>query len=202
MYKRQLYLTGTTTPNCIRTTCYDGLSLDYNVGILTDCCSSNSEEIQQANMVDMANIGATLMTCAAFCDGQQATDWTDLVQACLLYTSICGLGILRLDGFGLRFLRPLWGLCLRLRCDLCQLRHCAQHRSLCLFRQGGALPYPNTIPSVGIIAGRHAGETTGLLEGDDVPRLVPYAVLEGRLALRTPRAIEMCIRARFRLSPM
>lgn len=81
---RTLYLTGTTTPNCIRTTCYDGLSLDYNVGILTDCCSSNSEEIQQANMVDMANIGATLMTCAAFCDGKQATDWTGLVQAELL----------------------------------------------------------------------------------------------------------------------
>ena len=81
---RTLYLTGTTTPNCIRTTCYDGLSLDYNVGILTDCCSSNSEEIQQANMVDMANIGATLMTCAEFCDGKQATDWTDLVQAELL----------------------------------------------------------------------------------------------------------------------
>lgn len=81
---RTLYLTGTTTPNCIRTTCYDGLSLDYNVGILTDCCSSNSEEIQQANMVDMANIGATLMTCAAFCDGKQATDWTGRVQAELL----------------------------------------------------------------------------------------------------------------------
>ena len=81
---RTLYLTGTTTPNCIRTTCYDGLSLDYNVGNLTDCCSSNSEEIQQANMVDMANIGATLMTCAEFCDGKQATDWTGLVQAELL----------------------------------------------------------------------------------------------------------------------
>lgn len=81
---RTLYLIGTTTPNCIRTTCYDGLSLDYNVGILTDCCSSNSEDIQQANLVDMANIGATLMTCAQFCDGKQATDWTGLVQAELL----------------------------------------------------------------------------------------------------------------------
>ena len=54
------------------------------MGILTDCCSSNSEEIQQANMVDMANIGATLMTCAEFCDGKQATDWTGRVQAELL----------------------------------------------------------------------------------------------------------------------
>ena len=69
------------TPNCIRTNCYDGLSLDYNVGILTDCCSSNREEIQQANMVDMANIGATLMTCAEFCNGKQASEWTGLVQA-------------------------------------------------------------------------------------------------------------------------
>ena len=60
------------------------LGTDYNVGILTDCCSSNSEEIQQANMVDMANIGATLMTCAEFCDGKQATDWTGRVQAELL----------------------------------------------------------------------------------------------------------------------
>ena len=81
---RTLYLIGTTTPNCIRTTCYDGLSLDYNVGILTDCCSSTREDIQQANLVDMANIGATLMTCAQFCDGKQATDWTGLVQAELL----------------------------------------------------------------------------------------------------------------------
>ena len=81
---RTLYLIGTTTPNCIRTTCYDGLSLDYNVGILTDCCSSHREDIQQANLVDMANIGATLMTCAQFCDGKQATDWTGLVQAELL----------------------------------------------------------------------------------------------------------------------
>ena len=40
-------LTGTTTPNCIRTSCYDAISLDYNVAILTDCCSSNTDEIQQ-----------------------------------------------------------------------------------------------------------------------------------------------------------
>ena len=38
------------------------------------------EVAQQA----MANIGATLMTCAQFCDGKQATDWTGLVQAELL----------------------------------------------------------------------------------------------------------------------
>lgn len=64
-----LLLTGTTTPNCIRTTCYDGISLDYNIVILTDCCSSNSEEIQQSNLRDMENIGAVLMTSEAFIQG-------------------------------------------------------------------------------------------------------------------------------------
>ena len=33
-------LAGTTTPNCIRTTCYDALSLDYDVVVLSDCTSS------------------------------------------------------------------------------------------------------------------------------------------------------------------
>ena len=59
-------LTGTTTPNCIRTSCYDAISLDYNVAILTDCCSSNTEEIQQSNLRDMKNIGACLLTSDAF----------------------------------------------------------------------------------------------------------------------------------------
>lgn len=53
-------LTGTTTPNCIRTTCYDAISLDYRVIVLEDCCSSNTPEIQRANMLDMANVGALI----------------------------------------------------------------------------------------------------------------------------------------------
>ena len=31
-----IVLAGTTTPNCIRTTCYDGISLEYNVAVLSD----------------------------------------------------------------------------------------------------------------------------------------------------------------------
>ena len=53
-------LTGTTTPNCIRTTCYDAISLDYRVVVVEDCCSSNTEEIQRSNMLDMANVGALI----------------------------------------------------------------------------------------------------------------------------------------------
>ena len=63
---RTVILTGTTTPNCIRTTCYDGLSLDYNILIIEDCCSSNTEEIQRVNVEDMARVGAVLTTAEEF----------------------------------------------------------------------------------------------------------------------------------------
>ena len=59
-------LTGTTTPNCIRTTCYDAISLDYHAVVLEDCCSSNTEEIQRANMADMANVGAQIRSSQDF----------------------------------------------------------------------------------------------------------------------------------------
>ena len=55
-------LTGTTTPNCIRTTCYDALSLDYDCIVVSDCTSSVSAEIQAANLRDMANAGAVICT--------------------------------------------------------------------------------------------------------------------------------------------
>lgn len=59
-------LVGTTTPNCIRTTCYDAISLDYGVKVLSDCCSSNTEEIQASNLRDMWNIGAEICTSDSF----------------------------------------------------------------------------------------------------------------------------------------
>ena len=55
-------LTGTTTPNCIRTTCYDANALDYNVIILSDCTSAQTEEIQRVNLEDMARMGALIWT--------------------------------------------------------------------------------------------------------------------------------------------
>lgn len=61
-------LIGTTTPNCIRTTCYDALSLDYNVVLIEDCTSSRTPAVQAANIEDMAHIGAHVTTCDAFCE--------------------------------------------------------------------------------------------------------------------------------------
>lgn len=59
-------LTGTTTPNCIRSTCYDALSLDYNVAIIEDCTSSRSPEVQAANIEDMTFIGAQMIDLETF----------------------------------------------------------------------------------------------------------------------------------------
>ena len=58
---RKIFLMGTTTPNCIRTTCYDGISLDYDVVVIEDACSSNTAEIQQANIGDMSRVGAEIV---------------------------------------------------------------------------------------------------------------------------------------------
>lgn len=59
-------LAGTTTPNCIRATCFDALSLDYDVTVLSDCTSSAAEEIQQSNLRDMAALGAEVCTSEAW----------------------------------------------------------------------------------------------------------------------------------------
>ena len=59
---RHLLLAGTTTPNCIRTTCYDAISLDYAVTVLSDCTSSKTPEIQESNLRDMANVGAVIVS--------------------------------------------------------------------------------------------------------------------------------------------
>ncbi len=57
-----LIIGGVQTPNCIRATFTDAISLDYNVIILEDGTASNSEEIQRANLIDMQNMGGKVMS--------------------------------------------------------------------------------------------------------------------------------------------
>lgn len=59
-------LTGTTTPNCIRSSCYDALSLGYNVAIIEDATSSRNAEVQTSNIADMAFIGAFVLSSDEF----------------------------------------------------------------------------------------------------------------------------------------
>ncbi len=56
-----LVLAGTTTPNCVRSTVYDGLALGFNVAVLRDATSSRSPEAQEANLVDMEAVGIQLI---------------------------------------------------------------------------------------------------------------------------------------------
>ncbi len=63
---KTVILAGTTTPNCVRTTAYDANSLEYNVVILEDCCSSQTKEIQKANMDDLQRMGAIITTSEDF----------------------------------------------------------------------------------------------------------------------------------------
>lgn len=70
---RNVILAGTTTPNCVRTTCYDANALEYNVVVLEDCCSSNTDEIQRVNIEDMARMGAIIMNSESFKDYDENT---------------------------------------------------------------------------------------------------------------------------------
>lgn len=54
-------LAGTTTPNCIRTTCYDAISLDYDAVVLSDCTSSVTDAVQAANLADMQRVVIDLL---------------------------------------------------------------------------------------------------------------------------------------------
>lgn len=57
-----LIVTGVQTPNCIRSTVYDALSLDYNVIVISDATASSSQKIQKYNLSDMENIGVKLLS--------------------------------------------------------------------------------------------------------------------------------------------
>ncbi|HKK43663.1 MAG TPA: isochorismatase family cysteine hydrolase [Bacteroidales bacterium] len=54
---RDLVICGTQYPNCIRATAFDGISLDYNVTVITDATSAASDEIAETNIRDMKNVG-------------------------------------------------------------------------------------------------------------------------------------------------
>ena len=82
---RTVALAGTTTPNCIRATCYDALSLGYNVAVVEDCTSSRTPRVQAANIEDMAHVGAHIVTCDEFCTTGLARmrDWEAEAAAAL-----------------------------------------------------------------------------------------------------------------------
>jgi nicotinamidase-related amidase len=59
-------ITGTQTPNCIRATAYDADMNDFDVIIIEDCVSSNTEDVQRANISDFRNVGFTVIDSGEF----------------------------------------------------------------------------------------------------------------------------------------
>jgi len=56
-----LFICGIQTPNCIRTTVFDGIAYNYPVVIIDDATGASSEEVHRANVRDMQNIGVRIM---------------------------------------------------------------------------------------------------------------------------------------------
>ncbi|MDI6861338.1 MAG: isochorismatase family cysteine hydrolase [Caldisericia bacterium] len=58
---KTLILTGIQTPNCIRTTAFDAISYDYEVIVISDATKSKTDEIQNANLLDMKEVGIKIL---------------------------------------------------------------------------------------------------------------------------------------------
>ena len=59
---KTLVMTGIQTPNCIRATVTDAIAYNYEVILLEDAISAQTPEIHQANLLDMKNMGVTIMS--------------------------------------------------------------------------------------------------------------------------------------------
>ncbi|MDX9833852.1 MAG: isochorismatase family cysteine hydrolase [Desulfobulbus sp.] len=59
---RDIAVCGIQYPNCIRASIFDGVSLGYNVTLIKDAAGAQTEEIAQANILDIANIGVRCVT--------------------------------------------------------------------------------------------------------------------------------------------
>ncbi|MCQ2586160.1 MAG: isochorismatase family protein [Treponema sp.] len=46
-----------TVIHVIRGTAADAMSFDYDVTVVTDCCSAKTQEVAEANIFDMKNMG-------------------------------------------------------------------------------------------------------------------------------------------------
>ena len=53
---------GIQYPNCIRATIFDGVALGYDVSLITDATAAQTDEIAQANILDIGNIGVDCVT--------------------------------------------------------------------------------------------------------------------------------------------
>jgi nicotinamidase-related amidase len=60
-----LVVCGTQYPNCIRATIFDAIAYGYPVINITDATSAQTQQIAEANIIDLINIG---VECISFDD--------------------------------------------------------------------------------------------------------------------------------------
>jgi nicotinamidase-related amidase len=59
-----LFICGIQTPNCVRTTVFDGIAYNYPVVLVEDAVGASSDEVHRANLRDMQNIGVRIVKAA------------------------------------------------------------------------------------------------------------------------------------------
>ena len=59
-----LFVCGIQTPNCVRTTVFDGIAWNYPVVLIDDATGASSDEVHRANVRDMQNIGVRVVQAA------------------------------------------------------------------------------------------------------------------------------------------
>ena len=62
----KIVVCGVQYPNCIRATVFDGVSLDYEVTLVTDATGAATEAVAKANIYDISNIGVNCLTTEQF----------------------------------------------------------------------------------------------------------------------------------------
>lgn len=60
----EIFVTGTQYPNCVRATVFDAIALDYDVTVVTDATSAETDTIASANITDLKNVGVRCLTLA------------------------------------------------------------------------------------------------------------------------------------------
>ncbi|MCL7051852.1 hypothetical protein MKW94_012681 [Papaver nudicaule] len=66
---KKLVVVSVQTPNCIRQTVFDAVSLDYkSITVITDATAAATPEIHEANMFDMKNVGVATPTLQEWCE--------------------------------------------------------------------------------------------------------------------------------------
>ena len=52
-----VYITGTQIPNCVRATAIDAMERDFDVVVVSDCCSAQTKQVEESNYYDLMNMG-------------------------------------------------------------------------------------------------------------------------------------------------